>query len=923
MACRIVLLNSVLLSAGCLGLKDLSLVRFMKVEPTTVSVEDKLDSGIEFTAFKRRSKKQDTNQNSLAEILQQTSWRPHPQQSAWLDCPWQVTRVPRWVLSYNAESEAAVTAKADANADAKAEPKESADQTRPSMVPGANEEPAKESGNSNILPISELLHANQDAHYVPVPDFNATKVDGSTQQMLLEELRDLSTREDRVGDQACLLIALLDNSSPPHVVERLTKQVQTFPSSLKPKEIAEARAVVSGWCRALLAAQGSDKSEVWAALAPAGELLNSQKLAPELRAELHLQLVQWLPPIMIPNLTRGLRPADTSGVNETPVILRASAIEACLIYAWEHAKFDTGLNSDASLAAQTYPAEIWQAEWDDDRRVRQYYANFVALVHPPEGLKILQRQLMDHDIAVRDSALMAIGYWHDDEARKILEKYAKRPEENVRVATVRGLGTWGPTALQSMLKDESHRVRKEVAAALAYQPSAQAGQMLRLLIDDANTQVQMQALESTTHWPDEFAFPVVLQGMVQGHRPTRLKSAYLIQQRKQIIVEQIDGTASERLAYMQQLANANGLPQTYFAQQFVTQTSRSDELHTQDVNQWLESLLSKKEDQAPETEIEPKPSEMVDFTNLNLQHRDLYAVEKFLHEHQTGEVKTQILEKLGKSLPEYEALKMLSNSDVFVRRQGAKKLVVASQSATLSPLLMDELYELVKQEQDEQVWRSIAEAISHDSGQGQIRIVRLLLRNRWGDLQKLGCQYVEKHRVPELGIDLLPLLASSDRLVQMAAINAAGYCGNPILINGLPQTGDTMGTSNGLRMLLNDANPRVRQESAIALARLRDGQGIVELVRLSHSPEAQLRHRVVKIMGELGGEQYVGQLIQLLWIEKEPAIRSSILEALQNSVPENQEPPTVKNANFQMLKVEEQKNAWHEWWAQRHQLKTP
>jgi hypothetical protein len=260
--------------------------------------------------------------------------------------------------------------------------------------------------------------------------------------------------------------------------------------------------------------------------------------------------------------------------------------------------------------------------------------------------------------------------------------------------------------------------------------------------------------------------------------------------------------------------------------------------------------------------------------------------------------------------PTYGALRDLGSSDVDVRRRGAQQLAQQAQSGSLSPLAVRRLSERLLHEQDRLVWRYATNAVLADASDECARIAELAANHVWPDIRMLGCDYAARHGRPQFAAWLLPLLHDRDRNVQMAAVQAAGRCSHPLLLDGTPSGAVPL---PGLRPLLTHADERLRTAAAISMSRLGDPQAMQELVRLSFQSTAAVREQAVAAMGVSGQTRFIEHLVRLGWTEPNAGVQRAILTSLEQLTPAHERPAELAAhpASDARLRI------WMAWWQQR------
>jgi HEAT repeat protein len=296
---------------------------------------------------------------------------------------------------------------------------------------------------------------------------------------------------------------------------------------------------------------------------------------------------------------------------------------------------------------------------------------------------------------------------------------------------------------------------------------------------------------------------------------------------------------------------------------------------------------------------------------------DVPAIETFLLD-QPLSPRGEILRKevLASLSPIHAALLQLQSQDVGERRRGAGELKTLTESQSLSPLALRTLGQALQTESDLLVWRFAMAAILPDNNPDTVRIASWAANHPDGGIRQLACEFAARHKQPAFADWLLPLLHDNQKTVQLAAIFAAGECGNRMVIDGLPGS-DEASAMPGLKPLLSDADSRVSLAAAIAMSRLGDPLGHDELYRLSHHPDERIRREVIKAMGASRQTRFVETLIGLGWTAKSEPVKREVLSSLHQLIPMEKHPPGLAMALGTDAKIK----AWAEWWDQAQRLK--
>jgi len=662
-------------------------------------------------------------------------------------------------------------------------------------------------------------------------------------------------------------------------------------------------AAAEAWCLALAA---NDQQSPQRALAPAGRLLKEAELPTLVRAELFRSLARGIEPDRIPGLSKAIDPANGGSSD-----LRRAAIDACLIFAQTHAD-GKHRSHQAQYDKSHWPPTVEDCRHDPDKNVRLVFGRWAAVASHPDAFDWLGSQLRDGETQVRLEAIISLGYLGTEQARLALRGQMKRPEEVVRATAVSGLAHWGVGELVVSSDDPSSRVRQQVAAELAGLPSVEASLLLEQLLEDRSPRVQAEALNSISAWTDDLALRLLLHGL---QHCTLKNRQHCFQQLRDRVPEvetfPIDSQPHERTAAARRLAaklnvvasHLDRLQRDGLAEIPPTDTSRRQEIES-----WLGDLMNSSAD----SPIRAAAREHL----LRLEAADVAHIEQLLLEHQVTGNRFVYYELLPRLSPIYTALVQLASSDVFVRRSGAQTLARTGATASLSSLVTRRLGELMAREQDQSVWRGVMGAVLNDGSQDAAQLSLLAINHRWPDVRTLGCQYVSRHPSSARGPWVLPLLDDPNRQVQLAAIEAAGRCHNPIVIDGIAASADTQ-EHPGLVALLSQPDERVSGAAAVSLSRLGDARGMQELVRISYDESPARRRETAAHMGETGRTRFVEHLIRMGHTEQNTQVQKAILESLDRLVPQENRPLGLESIADSRDRITQ----WVAWSQQQSQIR--
>ena len=686
----------------------------------------------------------------------------------------------------------------------------------------------------------------------------------------------------------------------------------------KPISTAMRAAATEAWCLVLTAGSNHPVDS----LAPAAILAERQHNMPDIiRGELWRGIARRVAPVRIPLLEKTL--AVSSDGKREPLELRRAAMESCLLYALGNrtpvdgpAEGSDRPQFDASL----WPATLGNCRSDSDRAIRRQYGLWLAVVHHPDAIRILERQLTDSSIRVREAATVSLGRLGTDEARALLRKRAHHSAERVRMLAVRQLARWGAGEVEPFAHDRSFNVRRVVAESLVSYPESRSALMIHGFLTDANQQVQLAAVQAVQHWPDALALPLLYHGMRDAFQTTRMLCFNQVQKRLKIPVEyRFDAPTAARAKAVARLEHASGVPLGYWnrlRRDGLKQTSTTDGRHIDQIRADLGIV----------TDPSALPTSPAYFAALGrlkrLPESDVRILEEGLLEQTTDRSGVVVQEVLPELSAAYTALRDLENSDVLVRRRAAQTLSRLATQHSLSRLVVRLLGERLQHEPDPMVWMYAVSSVMRDGSNENVRIAQLALNQPWADIRALGCQYIARHGRREYALWLLHLglLYDRSRKVQLAAIEAAGRCGNPIILDGIPAGPETDKATGerrsirGLRPLMNDAHHDVRFAAVVSMTRLGDVAAASELERMSADPDATVRQTIVDAMGRSGRSRFVAPLIRLGWNESSDRVTRAVLASLNQLVPPEKRPRELLDVSTSHDKI----NVWANWLNRPH-----
>ncbi|WP_339729455.1 HEAT repeat domain-containing protein [uncultured Gimesia sp.] len=645
------------------------------------------------------------------------------------------------------------------------------------------------------------------------------------------------------------------------------------------------------------------------------QALQRPDISMEIRYELFCGLARFMSPANIPTLEQSLDVGDNQ--RRLPKTLRRAAMDACIIHGlWFYAdqnRFSIPGHSQKEsrlFEPAVWPTNITQVRWDSDSLMRTNFGYWAALVRHPDAEAILTSQLKDADLQVQNEALKHLGILGTETALQQLKEQAKRPQESSRISAAVGLTPWGAQYLAPLSKDTAASVRLAATKGLGQVASPEAALLLRSLLNDRSTHVQIAVIDSISQWPDELAIPLLLEGIQEGVYKTRRKSIIQLTNRTGMGGSiSIEAPKADRIAAVRKLIQSEQVPGALWNQLLQSGLQKPREVNQSraaEIQAYFQDLINQPRES---TQYQQAFQELE-----NISSNELEILEKLILETSIElpkEIYTELLPGLESN---YAALNQLSSSHVTDRRKGAQQLLLNSQNVSLNPVLIKRLRKLMTHEQDRLVWRIVMSAISKDNYDESAQLALLAINHNWSDIRILGCEYFGKHGLPQYAAWLLPLLNDKNESVQLAAMHALGQCHNPIAITGIQNTAQNQPPAPSLKSKLTHSNHRVRFEAVAALSRLGDIEGMQELVRLSNDTNNSIRSDAVREMGDSGQTRYVEPLIQMAWTERNHSTLKEILSSLDKLVPDSEQPAELAS----QLKHFEQAKIWMNWWQTHH-----
>ncbi len=765
----------------------------------------------------------------------------------------------------------------------------------------------------------------------------ATTPRTALEEAIITQLALIADRDDLAGWNATILLAQRDPVSARQfvpVLARLTAEpplIQpnsgTLTATQQSRRISRnmRAAAAEAWCLVLATAETDGEQ----AMHVPGLILEDHRRSRQERqiltadlpvtveADLIRGVARRVAPARIPEISRMLkRPLPPRG-EPTPdyfrrVELHQAAIDACVVHAvslrgsqavsTEHQVID--LRNEA-----VWPRVLWTCVDDPAPKVRAALGLLLAVTRDHRALEVLTDQISDTKPEVQSRALQNLGLLQNEAALKQLREYMTR-ESLLRKTAVQGLAAYGEQELVKYLDDEDARVREELARQLTPYQSRTSAVALATLMTDSVTAVQSAVLAGIEIWPDELLLPLLLHGGVEGNYRTRFESLRIYSERTDTVVPPFRADDDYPIRQDKAARTAQRARLAYPLTRDVlasagTAGERFDRERVAEIERRLQIAVSLGGVAGGGFESE---------WLRQLSPADLSAVEQVLQTSDRAGRDYLFREVLPLLAPEYDALLDIDHTQVTKRRAAAARLREIGYERSLRDAVWERLGDVLVREEDATVWRDVMGAIGRDTAEPVTRIVQLAVNHRWADVRRMGCEYISRHGRADFAPWMQRLFEDPHPTVQLAAIKAAGHCGQQrVLEDAHGEKGEV--TMIGLSRLLNSFSGERHLAVVESMSRLLDPRGLEELHRLSYSGNWRTRLAAIEIMAEIGQTRFLDRLIDVVWLDQEPRpeVKRAALKAIETLIPADEHPDKLESAQTPQQKAE----VWHLWWERR------
>ena len=464
--------------------------------------------------------------------------------------------------------------------------------------------------------------------------------------------------------------------------------------------------------------------------------------------------------------------------------------------------------------------------------------------------------------------------------------------ELIRAAAVAAIAMHGPeAAVLRAASDASWRVRLKVAVALAGYTDAAATAAARRMLGDPSAEVERQVVRSLASWPAEKAAPVLLDALASDAVSVRKLAAEQLAARWHMDARfpyespparRAEALAELRARFQREYATLAGLTEP---QGSAGQAGKPD-VHASAKDQQVENLVNSG-DIAALAAIGPEVAGSL----------ERLAIDRHLTLPEA--VYRDILPRYSTS---FAALDRLHDSNLAARRQAAEDFAALAKNQPPGKLAIARLSALMTSETDSVVWLKALEVISRENCEPAVRLARLALSQKSGEVRRKACEYLAAHGDPAHEPFLAPLLADSEQDVKIAAIRAVASAGR---IRDIA----------ALKAGLASPDEEIQLATAVALLRLGDPAGDDAIGRLSYSSDIRTRGQLAQALGELGDQRFAGLLVRLL-DDSKATVRLAALAGLPRVAGRD----VTLSADGTSVSVNEQIARWKKWQAEGGKL---
>lgn len=554
---------------------------------------------------------------------------------------------------------------------------------------------------------------------------------------------------------------------------------------------------------------------------------------------------------------------------------------------------------------------------DRDAAVRRAALRAIVAVDPTAAEQATERALRDHDLQVRLTAIAALGRIPGESAQRRLEQLLEDRAETVQAAAASALLEHEPARLQQFAEDRQWRVRQAAAQALAVRHDEDALAVAEQLLADANPNVALAVLESSSQWPGDAAASLLLAALnsdilaIRQEAARRLAAAY-----PELPHFPWNAPAEVRQTTLTELRSR--LPTCLSATQEEAEDAHAD-AGSQDTQAGFVEISddhtrgsSKRRWEVDDEHLRKLRAQLRELQRSppsSAEHRELLRVlrsrgRKLLpalavlecdwKETLPAAVNSELLPELE---PLFAQLSQWETASLGERRRRVQTLAGAARDGPLPRLLVARLAERTAVEDDAMIWQGAMRAASSSDTPEASRLARLALSRPTAEVRRLGCGYFARHPHWTEPALLMPLLNDESETVVIAALQALRHSPPPE-------------RARDVEALLASPRTHVRLEAAAVLAAWGNELGRAALQRLAYSSDDTLRRETAIRMAQTGQQTFIPSLVRLLE-DRQESVRLVALDSLAELAPEVAPRITAQDPNSSRQRIA----AWQQWYA--------
>lgn len=519
----------------------------------------------------------------------------------------------------------------------------------------------------------------------------------------------------------------------------------------------------------------------------------------------------------------------------------------------------TSRSSDVRLAAleawprhppRPLPHSVHDLANASDPRLRCAAIELIVSREADNAKPVALRGLADHNLQVRLASIRAMGALQDDATERQLRKLLDDRAEKIRAAAVDALARREQFGdVYAAAADKSWRVRQRVAEALRQHWSADAAAVATQLAADSSERVARSVIESTRAWPLELAGPALLVAVESPvYRVRKVAARHLGRRWPAAGDVPWEGSAIKRSSAVEQL-------RARWTEQFGASTQHAATAFdvpnhgpAGDQNgRVLRRAVKCLSDQA--TEPETRRQAIDELTAMGPEL--VTAMDAWVADSHPEIPDVVYLKVLPQLAPIFSDLALLCEGEQDERRRAARRLSTRRRGKKLPLSALERLTQIMIEEADADVWRTVLSAVHDDARRPVIRLHQAGMSHPDATVRRLVCRYLARNGRPDRVQWLVDALADEDRCVVREAVE--GLASAEHLADPLP-----------LIRLLAHRDAVLTVHVAHTLARHGHTSGDAALQRLARSADSDVRREAAQAMGQLGNSVFAATLVEML-----------------------------------------------------------